>query len=152
MTSPGSPPGINPTVTSGKPFQGTPSLEKTFSQRLDSPGDRVGVQAALGGSSCPSQSFASTFQASVFSRGMSGTQSGNFLAPPEGSSRGNLGSVPWFFRPPFLCAESFRGLPSSLGPFCPQQISEENSFPHGWKRFLQYGQLSALATGPLPWT
>ena len=146
MTSPGSSLRINPTVTGWKPFQGTPSLETAFNQRLDSSSDRVGVQAALGGSSCPSQSFATSFQASIFSGGLSGSRSGDFLAPPEGGRRGNQGSIPRVFRPPFLRTEVLRGLPTSLGPFSPQQIPQEDSFSHG-NRFLGTGSYPSWRLG-----
>ena len=131
MTSPGSTPGIYPSVSGGESCQGDSSLEKTFNQRLDSTGDRVGVQATLGGTFGPPQGFASTFQAAYFSDGLSGIGPRNFLSPPKGGSGGNHGAVPWVLRSPFLRTEELRGLPSCPGPVRAKQVFKENSFPNG---------------------
>ena len=148
MTYPGSSPRINPTFAGRESFQGASCLEGPFHQRLDSSGDRVGVQASLGGTSGPSQGFSPSWQVPVFSRGLSGFGPRNCLPSVEGSSGGNQLTVPWswFLRPPFLCSEENGWLPSGPGFVPPQSVPSEDAFSHG-NSFLNSFSHSARRLG-----
>ena len=139
MTSPRSSPRICPSVSGRESNQAVRSLEGSVGQRLDSSGDRVGVQATLGGPSGPSQGFPSHFQAACFTGSLSGVRAGDFSFGFEGSCRRNLvsGGVPRLLRPPVLRAEEVRGLPPSFGFVPTECVPQEGTFSYGDSRLDQ---------------
>ena len=133
MTYPRSSPGVYPTVAGRKSFQRNRSLERSFSQPLDSSGDRVGLQTPLGGFSCPSQGVTSTLQTSFFTGSLSGAGAGNFGHVTERGYRRNFvpGCIPGLLRPLILRTEGIRGFSPSFGFISSECFPEEDSFSHG---------------------
>ena len=133
MTYPRSSPGIHPTVAGGKSFQQDHSLERAFSQPLDSSGDRVGLPTALGGPSSSPQVVPSTLQTSFFSGGLSGAGRGNFSHVAERSYRGSFppGCFPGLLRPLILRSEGVRRFSPSSRSFAFERLSQEDPFSYG---------------------
>ena len=133
MTQPRSSPRINPSFAGRESFQKDGILERSVGQRLDSSGDRVGVQTTLGGSAGSSQGYSTAVQATGFTGGLSGVRSGDFRIDSEGGYRGNctVTVVPRLLWSPVLRSQGFWGVPP--GPrFVPsERVSQEDSLSHG---------------------
>ena len=138
MTYPRSSPGVLPTVSGRKSFQQNRSLERSFGQRLDSSGDRVGLQTPLGGYPGSSQVDPAILQTSFFTGSLSGSGAGNFSHVDEGGYRGNFvpGCIPGLLRPLVLRPEGIRWSSPGFGFVSSECFSEKNSFSHG-DRFVR---------------